>query len=656
MRRHGWELPYHPLQVVAVAVFLALAFAFYVFFVPFVGSRLMELVGISIYTPLMVSVFGLYILCAASNPADPAILQSKKYLGSSDSRRTSISLGTSTRVTGEKNETSTEPSSLTQPSSAKSKMEQGDEDANKAWKNSAFTCGILGGTACCDDFSLCGSHLEQARYEEDKLYCSLCEVEILKCSKHCRVCDKCIDCFDHHCRWLNNCIGKKNYRIFIALMISGLCMLILQWAVGVWVIARCFLNRRQFEEDVSSKLGSSFSVVPFLTVVAVCTVLAAFATLPLGQLCLFHALLIQKGISTYDYIMAMRERDQQLGVGESLPSPYASPASSVATAMSGASSTGALHHAAWCTPPRLFVDHEQSAVQLDRVKSIGLEATKKPHVDRNVVKKLPAKISPWALARLNPEDAVRAVAEARKNSSVLRPVVRKAEAAAVIAETDSSAECSSGEVIRDVVVHSPPSMERLNRLSNAVPSNSRATRSWHEEVKVPVVLGGGAHGSKRLVEGGGSPAKVATILTPLQVEARNAFCGSGDIVLQSGSSSTMSSGGSPNARHSCEYGLNNAQEHVSPYNDNDAAASAAAWPSTAWFGRSTSDGYEASGGESADDSDHHRYHLDLQKQHPWNEGTHHVKRQELELIVSYGENDDGPHCLGGSMDVGRTFR
>lgn len=64
-----------------------------------------------------------------------------------------------------------------------------------------------------------------------------------------------------------------------------------------------------------------------------------------------------QGISTYDYIIAMRERDQHINV-ESFPSPYASPSSSVATAVSGASSTGALHHAAWCTPPRLFVDHE----------------------------------------------------------------------------------------------------------------------------------------------------------------------------------------------------------------------------------------------------------------------------------------------------------
>ncbi|CAI9782269.1 unnamed protein product [Fraxinus pennsylvanica] len=39
MRKHGWQLPYHPLQVVAVAVFLALGFAFYVFFAPFVESN-----------------------------------------------------------------------------------------------------------------------------------------------------------------------------------------------------------------------------------------------------------------------------------------------------------------------------------------------------------------------------------------------------------------------------------------------------------------------------------------------------------------------------------------------------------------------------------------------------------------------------------------
>lgn len=80
MRKHGWQLPYHPLQVVAVAVFLALAFAFYVFFAPFVGKRIFQYVVMGLYTPLITCVFGLYIWCAAADPADPGVFRSKKYL------------------------------------------------------------------------------------------------------------------------------------------------------------------------------------------------------------------------------------------------------------------------------------------------------------------------------------------------------------------------------------------------------------------------------------------------------------------------------------------------------------------------------------------------------------------------------------------------
>jgi hypothetical protein len=46
-------------KVVAVAVFLALGFAFYVFFAPFVGKKLFQYIAMGIYTPL-VSEFTLF--------------------------------------------------------------------------------------------------------------------------------------------------------------------------------------------------------------------------------------------------------------------------------------------------------------------------------------------------------------------------------------------------------------------------------------------------------------------------------------------------------------------------------------------------------------------------------------------------------------------
>jgi len=48
--------------------------------------------------------------------------------------------------------------------------------------------------------------------------------------------------------------------------VSGL-QFILQWSTGMLVLICCFVERKQFAMEISSKLGSSFSMAPFVIVV-----------------------------------------------------------------------------------------------------------------------------------------------------------------------------------------------------------------------------------------------------------------------------------------------------------------------------------------------------------------------------------------------------
>ncbi|KAK3042353.1 hypothetical protein RJ639_002399 [Escallonia herrerae] len=564
MRKHGWQLPYHPLQVVAVAVFMALGFAFYVFFAPFVGRKFYQYIAMGLYTPLIVCAFSLYIWCAAADPADPGVFKSKKYLKIPNNKKNarlkeSKLGGESTSSIQDANAAKIGRKPLDK---AMKEMDTAEghsteiEMKDASSRPSSCLMALVALLPCaflCNCSSPHEESSEQRMSEDGMFYCSLCEVE-----------------------WLNNCIGKKNYRKFFTLMVSALLLLILQWSTGILVLISCFLERKRFYVDIASKLGSSFSLVPYVIVVAVCTILAMIATLPLVQLFFFHLLLIKKGISTYDYIIALREQEQQ-GVGGQ-QSPQMSQASSL-TGLSSTSSFNTFHRGAWCTPPRLFLEDQFDVVPPDTgsVSSLG----KKTVGEEPVKKKNPAavKISPWTLARLNAEEVSKVAAEARKKSKILQPVVRRDAPFGL--ERDSSFGSSERRLF-------PRSDNNRKRPSKRIRLPAELPLEPLGKVSTETVE---HNGSNILTE-------TSTSLAPLQLEARSAFRTSRAMSSSAGmvASSPDSSLDSPDIH----------PFRISSSGAEDArrltGVSTAGVPAHQGIplSRSTSDGYEASGGEDSD--------------------------------------------------------
>ncbi|BBN00402.1 palmitoyltransferase ZDHHC1/11 [Marchantia polymorpha subsp. ruderalis] len=599
MRHHGWQLPYHPLQIVAVAVFSALAFSFYVFFVPFLGSNVLKFHVVAGFSPLVLAVVTLYIRCAAIDPADSGIRRARLRAAAARKSESSAEILLRDRQGTSLEEDVSRSLQIFQTPG----MSRWEVAAKKLGRYACVPAVVLWrctpGTGLLRSLFL-GNQSEPEKYiaEEELLFCSLCEAEIFKHSKHCRACDKCVDGFDHHCRWLNNCIGKKNYKTFVAVMVASLLMLITQWSIGIFVLVRCFRDKHKFDEEIVEKLGSSFSRVPFVVVVTLCTFLAMLATLPLTQLLFFHLILIKKGITTYDYIVAIREQDTQEAPGEThlARSLSSSPASSTATAVSNASSIGALQRAVWCTPPRMFVEnqsHMKSEVVVQYATSLRGASLRVPslvELESGSISSKPVKdsaagqqrrpvgLSPWKLARLSTKDASKAAVRAREKSSILRPV--KYIEGSTITETEDSSFEHSAEIATTSSGHKVGW-----RMENPLAVSRERPGLGHDRDR-PTSFGTDYSSGR---PGDSSEEKTNQAIIPLHSESRSPFrsrsCN--NITSFAGPASAAES---PDILGSPDLGSVDTQFY---HNANQERS---------WLYRATSDGYEASGGESADDT------------------------------------------------------
>lgn len=130
------------------------------------------------------------------------------------------------------------------------------------------------------------------KYDYSKLDdCAICGKR-KRGSHHCSQCGRCTEDFDHHCKFLNNCIGKRNYEVFIRLLTMNILYFLISIGESVWVLA---LSIRA--QAVREAVPRSYWVIIALIVIS--GVLLVAILILEG----FHCYISIRSITTLDYII-----------------------------------------------------------------------------------------------------------------------------------------------------------------------------------------------------------------------------------------------------------------------------------------------------------------------------------------------------------------
>ncbi|XP_020101496.1 protein S-acyltransferase 18 [Ananas comosus] len=379
MRRHGWQLPLHPLQFVGTAVFIVLVSAFYIFLGPFLGNRIVENTALTLFSFTAISVAVLYVRCTAIDPTDRT--DARKRRGPKSGKLPRINyrhifchiVVRFLRKLEDK---------ILSCCIRRNYLEQ--------WNSSIQLEPLLPFPLVVTDDAV-----SPHRKGDDISFCALCDFEVRRNSKHCRSCDRCVDGFDHHCRWLNNCIGRRNYTTFILLMVFVLLMLTIEGGTAVAIFIRCFADSKGMEQEMVQKLRIKFPKGVLAAISISLALLTGYSTAALGQLFFFHVVLIRKGMRTYDYILAMREESQLMDPFDDTDS----------------SSDESVDFDSPDRPPFLsrFLCRRSELSRSARRLSIRIE--KEPNASN---KKVGFEINPWKLIKMSKEKAMIAAERARE--------------------------------------------------------------------------------------------------------------------------------------------------------------------------------------------------------------------------------------------------
>ena len=85
--------------------------------------------------------------------------------------------------------------------------------------------------------------------------CPECRIIKTARSRHCAICDRCIERYDHHCPWINNCVGIKNHNAFMLFLISMWIKIVYHIFFAILSIKKAIINGKPSCENDSGCLA-----------------------------------------------------------------------------------------------------------------------------------------------------------------------------------------------------------------------------------------------------------------------------------------------------------------------------------------------------------------------------------------------------------------
>lgn len=84
------------------------------------------------------------------------------------------------------------------------------------------------------------SFLTMLKNFDPVLLCPDCQIIRTQRSRHCSICNQCVERFDHHCPWINNCVGIGNHNYFMVFLLSVVTLLVSVLVTMASVLSREF--------------------------------------------------------------------------------------------------------------------------------------------------------------------------------------------------------------------------------------------------------------------------------------------------------------------------------------------------------------------------------------------------------------------------------